>query len=374
MNHGRLLIGIALAGALSAAWPARAWCQEEQPPAPAGPSTPPPENRSEPPPLPPPEEKDQRERGPLTEPPAFQGPFANLMGPAVGHLVPRVDYRATWFPDEEVRGQPTNLGYVQQNLSAVFPIWQDPCDEWSLSVHVGDELFHTSAILPDTRRPFPDDLWNIRFSTSYRYLFSNGWIGGGGLSVGTASDKPFHSINEMTVGVNAFLRVPQGEHNAWLFSLSYSPTSELPFPIPGVAFIYQPTDYLRLNIGLPFAVWYRPWDDLTVELSYMLLRTVHARAVYRVCAPVRVYAGFDWSNESYFLADRFDENDRFFYYEKRLSAGVQVFLRRQALLDISSGYVFDRFYFQGHQYNDLHHDRIDVGSGPLLGLRFELRY
>ncbi len=205
-------------------------------------------------------------------------------------------------------------------------------------------------------------------------MFSNGWIGGGSLSVGSASDKPFHSINEMTVGVNAFLRVPQGDHNAWLFSLSYSPTSELPFPIPGVAYIYQPSDYLRINIGLPFAVWYRPWDDLTLELSYMLLRTVHARAAYRVCAPVRVYAGFDWSNESYFLADRNDENDRFFYYEKRLSAGVQVFLRRQALLDISGGYVFDRFYFQGHQYNDRNHDRIDVGSGPLLGLRFELRY
>jgi hypothetical protein len=348
----------------------------QQEPPPAAPSPVLPEGQGEPQaPLLPNGNNAPIERGPLSEPPpAFPGPFSNLMGASVGHLVPRVDYRVTWFPDEEVRGQPTVLGYVQQDFSLLVPVWQCASDELSASASLRDEHFHTGAILPNSMVPFPEDLWNIRFGTSYRHLFDNGWIAGGSLSLGTASDKPFHSINEMTLGTNVFLRVPQGEHNAWLFTLSYSPVSELPFPIPGVAFLYQPTDYLRINIGLPFAVMYQPLDDLTLELSYMLLRTVHARAICRVYRNVRVYAGFDWSNESYFLADRIDENNRFFYYDKRLSGGVQTFFGRQAMLDISGGYVFDRFYFQGHQYNDKNYDRINVGSGPLLGLRFELRF
>ena len=57
----------------------------------------------------------------------------------------------------------------------------------------------------------------------------------------------------------------------------YSPTSELPFPIPGVAYVWQPADNFRMNIGVPFMVMYRPVDDLTLDFSYMLVRTVHAR-------------------------------------------------------------------------------------------------
>jgi len=356
--------------------PLSAQGQGEGPPLPPNPSGSSPPRLEDPPPaMPPPDNAGEPK---VVAPPeqslASQSPFANLMAPTVGHLFPRADYRAGWFPDEPVRGQPTNLGYVQQSLSFNTPFWQDGPEEWAGSVHVQNELFHTSAILPDSRMPFPQDLWNIRLGTSYRHLFDNGWIAGGTLSVGSASDEPFHSIKEMTFGVNAFLRIPQGEHNAWLFSLNYSPTSEISFPIPGIAYVYQPSENFRANIGLPFALMYRPIDDLTLDFSYMLLRTVHAKASYRVYGPIRMYGGFDWSNESYFLADRANENDRFFYYDKRLSGGMQIFFSKGALLDLSAGYDFDRFYFQGAQYADNHHDRIDVGNGPFAGLRFEMRY
>ena len=129
------------------------------------------------------------------------------MNPIVGHAPLRADYRAVWLPSQPVSGQPTSLGYVQQELSLSFPLWQCAnTDEWLASIHVRNEVFHTHAILPDTGQDFPDNLWNIRFATTYRHEFDNGWITGGTLSVGSASDKPFHSIDEMTAGINAFLR------------------------------------------------------------------------------------------------------------------------------------------------------------------------
>jgi hypothetical protein len=178
----------------------------------------------------------------------------------------------------------------------------------------------------------------------------------------------------MTAGVNGFLRVPQGEHNAWLFSLSYSSNSELPIPIPGVAFLWQPSEYFRMNVGLPFQIMYRPLDDLTFDFSYMLLTSVHARATYRVCPQVRVYAGYDWNNESYLPADRLNEEDRLFYYDQRLTAGLQYILSRCATLDFSGGYTFDRFYFEGRSFSDRNHNRIDVGDGPFLSADFRVRW
>src|SRR5207245_5587266 len=118
------------------------------------------------------------------------------------------------------------------DFGLAFPIWQCGADEWALSANVRGEFYHTSAILPNTLQPFSDELWNIRFATSYRHQFDNGWIGGGSVSVGSASDKPFHSIDEMTAGVNACLRVRQAEHNGCLLSLASSPTRERPSPTP----------------------------------------------------------------------------------------------------------------------------------------------
>jgi hypothetical protein len=229
-----------------------------------------------------------------------------------------------------------------------FPLWQDATNEWSAGAHVRGEFFHTHALLPDTRESFPEELWHVRIGTTYRHQFANGWIGGGTVSVGSASDRPFASLHDLLIGGNAFLRVPQGTHNAWFFSLAYAPTSELPVPLPGVAYLAQPSERLLAAIGLPFYLRYRPWDTLTLEGSYMLLRTVHARATYRLVPPVRLFAGFDWENESYRLADRLHDKDRFFSYDKRATAGGQFTINRYMALDLTGGYVFDRFYFEGN--------------------------
>jgi hypothetical protein len=304
------------------------------------------------------------------------GGFAPFFNPVVGQAPFRADYRATWFPSEPVSAQPANLGYWRQDFAVSFPLWQAAgCDEWSGFVNVRTELFQTQAVLPDTRQPFPDELWDVRFGATYRHLFDNGWIAGGTVSVGSASDKPFHGIDEMTAGVHAFLRVPSGEHNAWLFTLSYSTTSDLPVPLPGVAFLWQPSENFRANLGLPFQVWWRPAEEVTLDFSYMLLTNVRARAGYHPCRLLCLYAQYAWENESYLTVERVSSNDRFFYFDQRVAAGVQFFVSPHASLDLSTGYVFDRFYFEGRNItHGTDFNRIDVGAGPFVSLQGQLRW
>src|SRR5207249_11797313 len=55
----------------------------------------------------------------------------------------------------------------------------------------------TRARFPEAGGRFPSELWDASASVSYRHKFDNGWTGGVALTVGSASDEPFNSVDEM---------------------------------------------------------------------------------------------------------------------------------------------------------------------------------
>jgi hypothetical protein len=194
--------------------------------------------------------------------------------------------------------------------------------------------------------------------------------------VGSASDEPFASLDEVTVRGTAFLRVPQGERNAWLFTLNYSNYSEelAGLPIPGINYVYSPSDRFTLVIGFPINMMeWRPIEKLTVQLIYLPVRTARARLTYQLFRPLRVYAGFDWDHDWYLRADRDVKSHRLFYYEKRLTGGLRFDLRHVGF-ELSGGYAFDRFYFEGERYKNRNENRIDVHDGPFVVGRIMLRF
>lgn len=305
-----------------------------------------------------------------------QAEMAAWLNPELGKLMGRADYRFTFFPDERVKGQDADFGFVQHNVTLVAPLFQSPTDEWSITLRGRLQEFDTPAVFPDSGRAFPDELWDIRAGAAYRHRFDNGWIGGGSLTVGSASDKPFLSENELIVQAIGFLRVPHRERNAWFFTLFYANDQEFlsDLPIPGIAYSWVPSETFRAVIGVPFSsVEWKPVEPLTLEASYFPVRRVRARATWRIFRPLRAYLGFDWDSERYLLADRRDDDDRLLYYEKRFTAGARFDLR-YAGIELYGGYVFDRFYFQGDSYSDRRHDRIDVDSGPFAGARIGVRW
>jgi hypothetical protein len=303
-----------------------------------------------------------------------KGGMGNLSNPHVGSMPIMVSYRSSWFPDEPVRNQGASLGYFRQDLAVSAPIWQNASDEWSINANVRQETFNTGAVFPNTLEPFPNDLWEVALGTGYRHQFDNGWILGGHIAVGSASDQPFSGIKEMTASANASLRVPVGETNAWLFSLSYSPTSQLSFPIPGVAFLWNPNPSFQAVLGVPLSLTWKPTTELTLQFNYMLLTNVNARATYRLLPWLRAYAAFTMENESYFPSERVDTRDRLFYYDNRVFGGMMFVVGPRMSVDLSSGYVFNRFYFEGHGLQDSGFNRVDVGDGPYVGLQFQVRY
>jgi hypothetical protein len=286
-------------------------------------------------------------------------------------------YSAIWFPSTSVQGQNAKWGLVGQDLSVMCPVWMDGPNGVMLMGGVSNRLIQTDAILPDTGQEYPGELWNAHFGLMYHRQLDNGWMAGGGINLGSASDRPFGALRDMNIGMNAMLRVPQGEHNAWMFSLMYSPMSEIPFPIPGVAFNWNPSEQFHANIGIPFQVTYRPTDDWTFEAMYMPIHAIHAKATYRFSEQIRAFASYDWANEVYALADRVDDNERFFMYDQRAALGLEATLVRFATVDLTGGYAFDRYSYEGSQtsaFNATQINRVNIGAGPFAALQLKLRF
>jgi len=145
-------------------------------------------------------------------------------------------YSAAWYPSQGVRGQNADLGFVRQSLNLGVPVWRDGPDALIATVGLRNTLFDTNAVLPDTGRAFPDRLWSVNVGANYVHRFENGWTGGLLVGVGSASDKPFDSVREMTATLAGFLRVPTKHgRDAWQLSLFYMAGGAVNFPLPGVA-------------------------------------------------------------------------------------------------------------------------------------------
>jgi hypothetical protein len=286
-------------------------------------------------------------------------------------------YAATWYPTRPVKDQPTELGMVRQRLNVGLPLWRadDGRDMLLGTVRVGHALIDTDAVLPDSRRPVPAELWDLSLGGVYTHTFDNGWTGGAMLNVGSASDRPFAGLREMQVSGGGFLRVPaHRDGDFWNFALMYSPTGQLPFPVPGVSYQWQATDTLRLNLGVPFSLTWTPTDTLTVNLSYLPLTIITARATWRPAERVSLFAAFESGADGFFLAGRERRTDRFQLLEKRLLAGGRVSLIGHLTLDVSGGYAFDRSFGTGQNPLNSSTDRLLVEPGAFLSVGLTRRF
>lgn len=309
-------------------------------------------------------------------PAAAQDELQQWLDPKFGQLIPRGDLRMQWFPDRPVNGQNTDLGWLGYRGTFSIPAYQDRANELTVSGDLEYLDIRTRAILPDTNQPFPDQLWEVRAAVGYRHLFDNGWSAGGLVSVGSPSDRPFASIHEMSIRAIGMLRIPFRERDAWILTLTY--TTDQTYlegvPVPGIAYHWVYSDALSVLVGIPFtSVRWKPFEQLTLEGTYVPIRRVRLRATYEIARPLRAMAGFDWAHDVYFRHDRPDNDDELVYYEKRLFLGARFDLRHVGF-ELLGGYTFDRFFYEGEKFSDRHHNRVDVKAGPYVSGRISFRF
>lgn len=271
--------------------------------------------------------------------------------------------RLWWIPQQDVKNQPADLAMNGEELEIGFPVRIDSDGIWLAQGAVQRLEISTSAVLPDSGLPVPDQLWDIEVGTMHIRELANGWRAGGMLRVGSPSDRPFAALRDMTVTLLGFLTVPSGQRDAWNFSLFYSPTGQIVWPIPGVAYVWRPSDQFQANLGIPFSLEYRPTETLTVTAGYRPLNHVHVLVRQALGESWSIYGGYRTVTETFLLADRQDDRERTYLFDQRLTLGVQRELGRGWSLDLSAAYVFDRQIFQAEKFSGSRRDELTMDPG-----------
>lgn len=290
----------------------------------------------------------------------------------------QLEYSGMFLPEQDVEGTVDEFDLFEHEAKLAFPVWADDAETQRIGVftNLGYQDIDTLTVFPDSGGAFPDDLYNLEFGLDYVRMLDNGWVYGGVFSVGSPSDEPFDSGDEIVYEANGFLRIPHVDNNHWLFALNFSTNREFleNIPLPGVAYWYQPSDQLTAMLGIPFVVQYKPVERVTLRASYVPVRNVFAEASYDVTEQVQLFTGFSWDNERYLLAGRANDDDRLFYYEKKLQGGVRLALHEAIDVELAGGYSFDRFYFIGEEYDDRDFDRVDIDDSPFAAFRVKARF
>jgi hypothetical protein len=306
-----------------------------------------------------------------------QGNLLYFFSDQIGRQKTRVSYSAGHFCQQGVEDQETSMSFQDHQMQISVPLWQCKTREFGLFGNFDVMDIDTRATFPRSGAEVPEHLWDVSLGAGYRQKLDNGHIIGGTLSIGSASDKPFASIEEVTATANLVYRIPAGQNDAWLLFLNWSNDRDfLPYlPLPGGGYLWQPNKQLTVLAGVPFSmVRWRPLEKLQLSARYAVLRNVHAKISYDLTEQVSVYGGFDWSPRVFFRHDREDDDHRLHFYEHKVSTGVRWNISQHVYLDVSGGYAFNRFMFEDDDWDDRDENRIDIGDGPFamiqLGLRF----
>ena len=286
---------------------------------------------------------------------------------------PMLDYDVRYYPRSGVIGQPGRLDMTRHYFAAGIQHSGPPF--LSINTRLNWLHLHSDATLPDGRK-LPRHLMDVQAEVFVPWFLPWSEFS---IAFGSASDKPFASGDEMFVDIT-WLTAPtmfNDDNGQFLVLINFNTNREFlnGVPIGGFAYRYhdEKADNLKLVLGFPYsgARW-KATDRLQINAEYEFPRTVHTRVDYLCSRGVRLYGGFDWTNERFALHDRMEKADRLFYYEKRLTAGVRWDINEHMFIDASGGWAFDRFFFEGQGYQDRDDNRLDIKDGPFIGLTFGL--
>ncbi len=178
------------------------------------------------------------------------------------------------------------------------------------------------------------------------------------------SDRPFHSMGEVSAGMYAFHRVWPRPHGGLFAGLIYFPFERIipeevvPVNVPFPFLMYlHAAPGLFVMAGIPTILRWSPAEFLFLDFQYLPSRNITAWAGVRAGPAFRAGPEFVWRQRNYLLAGRGDKDEKL--YQDTKQAGLKVSYRLFYVVELSlfGGYLFDARYFTGEKYDDVNNER-----------------
>jgi hypothetical protein len=292
-------------------------------------------------------------------------------GPPFGSAAP-ISLGGFWAPATPVVGQPAVLGMNAAFARVAVPLLP-PAEGAPLWIGIGKfgrlEL-SGDAELPDSGGSVPENLWLVETGVTHIRPLDGGGTLGGTFLFGSASDRPFAAGRDLTLMAIAFWNTPAAnDRDEWNLSVFYSPTSQLPYPLPGLSYAWKPDDSLEAKLGVPAAVEWRPDDRWTLSAAYFPLVNANVEARRRLDGGWSLLAFWRTDTQIFFLADRAIDDERFYVFDQRAAVGLERVLGSGFSLEAVASWLFDRELFQGASFTSGRIDVVEFDPGPGLSLQ-----
>lgn len=195
------------------------------------------------------------------------------------------------------------------------------------------------------------------------------------IGINSPSDKPFNSFRDTNISATA-ASVPSGDlrrqKKYWMYFLSYSNTrSFLPnIPLPGAGYTINTGSGWVYYLGVPFlSVSYFNYP----HVSFRFLGGPYFYSAELFRGPPVFQYGFsaNWKQDSYMIAKRVEEKERFFLDQKDISFSFKHPLSKSTLLEWKASYYFHQEIKHGKSYTDLTQPTEDLGTSVAFSLYFK---
>jgi hypothetical protein len=273
---------------------------------------------------------------------AWDGPPQTL-GAALGNLI-----RPTSYVDGNIFGLFGNTPYSDSRFRLNIVAFDD--DKNTVQLNGLGQRFHLDEDLPlgGTNSTVPRDLWTTNVGATYSHKLEHGdW--GAIVSVGSASDLPFHSLQEDTISVTGTYRHEVDPLHSWIFFLNYATNRAFApnVPLPGVAYlVVNPDAHTVISWGLPFFIAWQPDKDWSFHALYFIPTLISTQVEYQFHEPLKLHLGFDWMPQTWLPANRPTDTDRLILDQMKLSLGLKSPLGQDAYFDLITGFAFDQQIFE----------------------------
>lgn len=264
-------------------------------------------------------------------PPSRQRPVINYSG---------TFHERSTFPSNE------NGSTYFQALDVTVPVYKTEDSSFSVSVSA-NELVARPTIGEYS------NFYKIEGGLSYTKMIDEKRMWSVLGNYGTASDKPFANDSVNTLGITGLYSVPNDETSSWLWLVNYSNNRPIlnNIPLPGFAYFYYPSKDFRMVLGAPFAsVNWQFSEKWGVDAFTLVPWVIRSSLNYSFGPFSKAYLGLDFSQITYYAADRTERKDRLFFDEKKLFVGIKSPLSKEIFADFQIGHAFDRAFFQAENY------------------------
>lgn len=296
--------------------------------------------------------------------PVFAQDMFNFLSPTSPST--SIEVEGNYLPSSEVESGQDKTQVIHRAVGLNQKVFED--DKQMISIGAKSSKLDLTSDSKTLR-----DYYNQQGSVSYKRNTEDNKFWLASFSYGSSSDKPFRNGRDNTVSANYLQKMSE----KWFLAGNYSNNRTFlnNVPLPGFFYVKEFDQKKAFIIGFPILYWMRPLgEDWSIRYFGLLPWAHRLKILYTRWMIITPYLGYEQSPQTYYRHDREERYDRFFWFERRLTSGIEGRLTRSFKYDLTTGLAFDRQFYEARNFSQSKESLVNLEKSWFLSLSLRLNF